>query len=330
METITLQHPKRQFKDISRFGNGTGATHKVESTAFRLSDLDVSDRLVNLDKYSNGLLLQIAMAHIPNFDSNVSISPDRISDFLVKEIASYFKIGSPTNISIGDEKLVVFGTLEHDFYLFDFSAFLSLRYRSPKLYQCFCAFIKQLEMPFIEEEETIYFFEDYFDFMVEGMSSRDAYYEKKHFEMAKSTIAEIKECEMTLGESIQILSTYRPTNELYRDIKSFLVKWTGASFLFENTAPYEFYDADEDLEELDRSIYERTEIYNRIALYCNKGKGFYNTFKQSLQDTYANGHLLQPCWTISTERAETSIRDSIYDFVRFSDDFYNLVSRLEN
>lgn len=329
METITLQHPKRQSKNVPRFGNATVRAHQVKRTAFRLSDLDVSDTIALLDNESNDLLFQIATHYIPRFDTETLIAPDQLTDHLLNAIAQHFNIDNPKSIAIGEDRLVVLDSLEHDFYMFDFSAFTSLRYRSPKLYECFCTLIRCLNVPFVEAEETAYFYKDYFDFILEGMSKRDQESEKKHFQKAVRTIDHIKEGKMTLVESIAQLNSYRPTNSVYADVKAFLLEWSGRDFNFYQTAPYEYYDADEDIEELQRNIAERTEVYDRISMFCNKGAGFYRCFNQSMQEDFNNSYLLNPCWTITTESAQTDLRDEISDFKRFSTEFYRLVSLLE-
>lgn len=329
METITLQHPKRQSSNVPRFGNATNRTHPPKRTAFRISDLDVSDTLFPLDEQSNQLLFQIVSIYIPDFDTEVLIGPHLISDYLIKAIVLHFDIDNLKSIAIGEDKLVVLQSLEHDFYMFDFSPFLSLRYRSPKLYECFCTFLKCFKLPFVEAQETQYFFMDYFECILDGMSKRDQEREKSYFAQAVKAIDHIKEGKMTLGESIAQLNQYRPTNKVYGDIKAFLLEWSGIEFNFQSSAPYEYYDAEEDIGELEKNIGERIDVYDRISMLCNKGAGFLRCLNQSLQDDYSNSYSLSPCWTITKEHAQTDVRNQISDFERFSKEFYTLVSALE-
>ncbi|WP_291960157.1 hypothetical protein [Maribacter sp.] len=329
METITLQHPKRQSKNVPRFGNGTVRAHKVKRAAFRLSDLDVSDTIALLDNESNDLLFQIATHYIPRFDTETLIAPDQLTDHLLNAIAQHFNIDNPKSIAVGEDRLVVLDSLEHDFYMFDFSTFTSLRYRSPKLYECFCTLLRGLKLPFVEAEETQYFYMDYFEFILDGMSKRDQESEKRHFQKAVRTIDHIKEGEMTLRESISQLNNYKPTNKVYANIKTFLLEWSGTQFTFSNSAPYEYYESDEDIEQFDKSIEQRTDVYDRIGMFCSKGASFNRSFNQSMQEDFNNSYLLNPCWTITIESAQIDLRDEISDFKRFSTEFYRLVSALE-
>ena len=327
----------RQFKSRNLSRRICFSTNKK----LRLSDIDTSNKIEVLSKEKNSLLFDLNILYNKDFDFNEKIVPSKISDVLVNGLCNHFDI-KYNSMNIFKDLIVVEERLQHDLYQLEIKSFFKLKKKAKPLFDVFCYFVQASPFMIIDINENTLLNDYTLDVMKELIKDKSTDNRKELKEAVKEynrnkTFLKTFTTTLTEEQAKQILSSYKPKNDVLKEVKSSLLNWIDTDFSFIFCYPFQFYsnqcfrnkieniDNEED-EDCDDDYYDFSDF---IYFKYSNNQNIESEITDRFNDIFNNYEITTPCWIINKEKEDSNINKSIKAFEFFVNDLLRINELLE-